>query len=160
MALFEDERLYVLKCFTTESLYEMLDALLEDIDDTILNTMPLTTEEMDNIKQNQLRSSGQICIYLSELYRRNLLDSTINWYDPDCDLWNALFTIKKKIKNDYSVLKKVKHFMINSIEFAISNKIKHTIDTILETNRDISELQKYLTPEQYRIIRSGIIYQC
>ena len=65
MALFEDERLYVLKCLTTESLYEMLDALLEDIDDTILNTMPLTTEEMDNIKQNQLRSSGQICIYLN-----------------------------------------------------------------------------------------------
>ena len=81
MNRFDDVSIYAF--IPTDTLYEMLEALLEDIDDKIFNKVVCTLKESTKIKAEQLRNSGKICAYLSELYRRNLLVPTVKWYELD-----------------------------------------------------------------------------
>jgi hypothetical protein len=218
IVLFEDELLKPFSEMKVEDLYEITDSLLEDIDDTILKA-PLGLQERVEIKEKQLRSSRRICIYLSELYRRNLLKPTINWFNisplicPRCrkvfekeqpiytfqynpeipyhpdyiccytctsmekciklytkeeslqfrkndetdKLWNVLFSAKETIKKDYSTLKTIKAFMIESVKTTLINReINGLIDAILDSNGNkISEFKEYLKPNHYRLIRAG-----
>lgn len=99
MARFEDYRLESYMYFTSESLYEVLDSLLEDIDDTILKNMPeLSYQESISIKEKQLRSGNRICGYLSELYRRNLLEYA-HWVDVEafCSKCKKVFEQKETL---------------------------------------------------------------
>lgn len=218
--MFEDELLKPFSEMTVEDLYEITDVFLDDIDDTVLKNAPsLTLQARLEIKEKQLRSSRRISIYLSELYRRNLLSVTINWfnisplictrcckviekedgiytfhynpelpYHPDyiccytctpmekcikvftkqeCKQlhkndetdkrWNILYSLKEKIKKEYTTLKMIKTFMLDTVKSTLINReINSMIDAILDANGNkISVFKDYLKPDHYRLIRAG-----
>ena len=77
--------------------------------------------------------------------------------DETDKLWNVLFSAKETIKKDYSTLKTIKTFMIETVKTTLINReINGLIDAILDSNGNkISEFKEYLKPNHYRLIRAG-----
>jgi hypothetical protein len=72
--------------------------------------------------------------------------------------WATFSGIKSTVKDDLNKLRKIKEIQLASlIQPRMYQEINDLMDSILDANGNkISEFKEYLTPEHYRLIRSGI----
>lgn len=74
------------------------------------------------------------------------------------NIWNGLQSVQQCLKVDLKKLQKIKEIQLASLKQPrMYQEINDLMDTILDANGNkISEFKDYLTPEHYRLIRSGI----
>jgi len=174
--MYDHELLSVMKCLTVEELYVRLDKELETIDETTLKYSH-QLERKHFITERLQKKLEYILCYLCELYRRNMNDHFVNcpyckWWEiydieetPDDrygnkyeTFWSCFNSYKQPVKNSLKKLRKIKEIQLASLKQPrMYEEINDLMDSILDANGNkISEFKEYLTPEHYRLIRSGI----
>ena len=143
-------------------------------------------EDLHKGRMKHLVNKHIILGYLSELYRRNVcshLNIHSDWWKVDeirCNIggpvlskqesmdlheqgvslkyWTCFQGIKSTVKEDLIKLRKIREIQLTSLkEPRLYEEINDLMDSILDANGNkISEFKDYLTPEHYRLIRSGI----
>lgn len=175
--MYDDELLSDIKCLTVEELYVRLDKELEQIDETTMKYSTQLERKKLITERLQKKKLEYILCYLCELYRRNMNDHFVNcpyckWWEiydieetPDDrygnkyeTFWSCFSTYKQSVKNSLKKLRKIKEIQLASLKQPrMYQEINDLMDEILDANGNkISEFKDYLTPEHYRLIRSGI----
>lgn len=114
------------------------------------------------MQPNDLRSSPSCCekcrvrtdiAILSKKESMDLHEQTIS-----AQYWKGFNKMKPNVKTQLTKLRKIRELQIACLKKPnIYEEINDLMDSILDTNGNkISEFKDYLTPEHYRLIRSGV----